>query len=332
MRVQPVVLVVDDERNFCRILEAKLRRSGWEVETAGTAAEASAALLRRTFQAIVLDVRLPDADGLKLLADIRGLAGGAPVVLMTAYEEEGLRARGIEAGAAEVLYKPFDLDYLVGLLDRLVRRSATPPAGSPLASVIERGQAVVLAIDSNAGPVEYPGRVSDRAEDTFAVAARIDPLPGVGSTVEVRAPGEDGLYTFRARVLGAGPLGGTLSLAKPDVISRVQRRAAPRRPLPVPVSVEVLAADGSAAPLRVVSAQGRDLSLAGMGLDSPEALAPGQPVRLHWQSAAGEIVVAPGSVVRCQQAGDEQFHLGVRFGALTEGLRGRIASALQRQP
>src|SRR2546423_13067216 len=112
MRSHEAILGVDDEPNFCRILEAKLRRSSFSVSVATTLAAGLRCLLEQCFALILLDVRLPDADGIEALPQLEAIARQTPVVVMTAYEEEGLRRLAIDAGAAEVIYKPFDLDHL----------------------------------------------------------------------------------------------------------------------------------------------------------------------------------------------------------------------------
>ena len=112
----PAILVIDDEPNFCRIIEAKLRRSGFQVTIAPDAASGENKLSSSRYSALLLDLRLPDANGVDLLPRLRQLAPNTPIILMTAYEEERLRDRALANGAVEVLYKPFDLDHLVELI------------------------------------------------------------------------------------------------------------------------------------------------------------------------------------------------------------------------
>jgi DNA-binding NtrC family response regulator len=108
----PAVLVVDDDQNLRRILEAKLERSPFDVSTVADLASAVAALEHRKFAVVVLDERLPDGSSLALLPTLRGLAPSSTFVLITAYEENAIRHLAESAGAKETLFKPFDLDAL----------------------------------------------------------------------------------------------------------------------------------------------------------------------------------------------------------------------------
>src|SRR5579872_6865931 len=104
MTLEQAILVIDDERNFSRVMEAKLRRSHYDVAVAFDAASGLDRLLHRRFDLILLDVRLPDADGIALVAAARAVVPGVPVLVMTAYEDESLRARALISGATDVLY------------------------------------------------------------------------------------------------------------------------------------------------------------------------------------------------------------------------------------
>lgn len=117
----PAVLVVDDDNNLRRILEAKLQRGPFKVSTVSDLASAISALEDRTFAVVVLDDRLPDGSGLDVLPKLRGIAPSSAFVLITAYEENAMRQRAADAGAKEVLFKPFDLDMLEAVV-----RSYTP--------------------------------------------------------------------------------------------------------------------------------------------------------------------------------------------------------------
>src|SRR5689334_12404100 len=120
MTLPQSVLVLDDEPNFCRILEAKLTKASFDVVTASDGPTAFRHLLARRFDLILLDLRLADANGLDLLPRIRAIAPATPVLVMTAYEVEGLRDRVLRMGAVDVLYKPFDLNVLAATVQRVI--------------------------------------------------------------------------------------------------------------------------------------------------------------------------------------------------------------------
>ncbi|GGK68950.1 DNA-binding response regulator [Sphaerisporangium melleum] len=117
------VLVVDDEPDLAEVLSAVLRYEGWEVRTAadGTAAVATA----REFQpdAVVLDVMLPDFDGLKVLRRLRAESPHVCVLFLTARDAVEDRIAGITAGGDDYVTKPFSLEEVLARLRGLLRRA-----------------------------------------------------------------------------------------------------------------------------------------------------------------------------------------------------------------
>jgi len=112
------VLIVDDEADIRDSLEAILREEDYTVTTVGTATEALALLRDADFQAVLLDIWLPDGDGLNVLAEIRGSAGsgstprpGAPeVVMISGHGTIEAAVRATKLGAYDFLEKPLSLD------------------------------------------------------------------------------------------------------------------------------------------------------------------------------------------------------------------------------
>jgi CheY-like chemotaxis protein len=118
------LLLVDDEDDIRRIAALTLERlGGWEVEPAGSAADALAAAERGGFDAVLLDVMMPDVDGPALLERLRPVLGAdVPVVFLTAKVQAAdvERLRGL--GAAGVIAKPFDPMGLSGELAAILGR------------------------------------------------------------------------------------------------------------------------------------------------------------------------------------------------------------------
>ena len=123
------VLVVDDDPRLCALLERYLTRQGYAVTTAPDALAARARLRGMHFDLIVLDVMLPDTDGVALTAELRR-SSDVPVLLLTALGEAGDRIKGLEAGADDYLTKPFEPRELVLRVEGILRRArlAAPPA------------------------------------------------------------------------------------------------------------------------------------------------------------------------------------------------------------
>src|SRR5689334_5285793 len=120
----PSVLVVDDDQNLRRILEAKLQRIPLNVTGACDLASAASALQHDEFAVVVIDERLPDGSSLAELPALRTIAPNSAFVLITAYEESAIRQLAENAGAESVLFKPFDLDALESLVRGIVRDHA----------------------------------------------------------------------------------------------------------------------------------------------------------------------------------------------------------------
>ena len=117
------ILVVEDEKNLAAGLKLNFELEGYEVEVAPTAREAAAKLLRvGSFDAILLDVMLPDATGFDLLAKVRGAGDFTPVLMLTARDATGDRVRGLELGADDYLTKPFELEELLARVRSMLRR------------------------------------------------------------------------------------------------------------------------------------------------------------------------------------------------------------------
>ena len=117
------ILVVDDERAVREALERALRLEGYEVETACDGQEALLALARRSADAVVLDVLMPEMDGLETCRALRRMGNTTPVLMLTARYEVDDRVAGLDAGADDYLVKPFALEELLARLRALLRRT-----------------------------------------------------------------------------------------------------------------------------------------------------------------------------------------------------------------
>lgn len=116
------VLLVEDDDLIGGGIVAGLRRHGIDVTHAGTAQEAERLHLGESFQALVLDLGLPDRDGMELLSSMRATEPGLPVLILTARDAIEHKLKGLHAGADDYMIKPFDLRELAARLHALVRR------------------------------------------------------------------------------------------------------------------------------------------------------------------------------------------------------------------
>jgi len=117
------VLVVDDDEAVRSALTHALRRDGYEVSTAVDGTTALAALLRNRYEAVVLDVLIPEPSGLEVCRAIRARGDDTPILMLTARDLVSDRVGGLDAGADDYLAKPFALEELRARLRALLRRS-----------------------------------------------------------------------------------------------------------------------------------------------------------------------------------------------------------------
>lgn len=125
------VLVVDDDRPLARALAINLKARGFDVEVAVTGAEALAMAAARPPDVVVLDLGLPDLDGLEVLAGLRGWTS-VPVLVLSARDEQAEKVAALDAGADDYVTKPFGMDELLARLRAAVRRSAPSTAEVPV--------------------------------------------------------------------------------------------------------------------------------------------------------------------------------------------------------
>ncbi|MFS0898286.1 response regulator transcription factor [Mycolicibacterium litorale] len=118
------VLLVDDEHALTNLVRMALQYEGWEIDVAHDAAEAVAKYRANTPDVLVLDIMLPDTDGLGLLARIRDSGTYTPTLFLTARDSVADRVTGLTAGGDDYMTKPFSLEELVARLRGLLRRTA----------------------------------------------------------------------------------------------------------------------------------------------------------------------------------------------------------------
>jgi two-component system OmpR family response regulator len=121
-------LVVDDEESLADLVAMALRYEGWQVKTAHSVAEALTAHDGFSPDLAVLDIMLPDGDGLELLKKLRGKDPTLPVLFLTAKDAVEDRIQGLTRGGDDYVTKPFSLEELVARIRSVLRRSGRGPA------------------------------------------------------------------------------------------------------------------------------------------------------------------------------------------------------------
>jgi DNA-binding NtrC family response regulator len=161
---RPLLLVVDDEQPVLRVVERLAVKVGFDVVTCGSGADAMRTLLRKPADLAMVDLRMPDVNGLELLRQIRASVPGCEVILMTGFAAVDSAVEAIKLGAREYLTKPFDFDRLRQVLTAIRQE-------------LER-RAQVLALESQvAKQIEFCGMLgrSPAMQEVFSLIQRLAP-------------------------------------------------------------------------------------------------------------------------------------------------------------
>ena len=191
------VLVVDDSLTVRMNLMEMLAAAGLPAVGCATLAEARAALAGETFSLVILDVLLPDGDGVELLDEIREMpaAAGTAVMMLTTEVEIGDRVRGLMTGADEYVGKPYDPGYVVARARELVRRgerAGEPPGTSVL--VIDDSITFREELKAALQQASYRVLVAGSGEEGLRLAAHLRPSAII---VDGQLPGMDGATVIR---------------------------------------------------------------------------------------------------------------------------------------
>ncbi|GAB3208545.1 response regulator [Marinactinospora thermotolerans] len=116
------VLVVDDDAQIVRAMRINLRARGYEVDTAADGAGALEAAARRAPDIVLLDLGLPDMEGIEVIEGLRGWSA-VPIIVLSARHSAGEKVRALDAGADDYVTKPFGMDELLARLRAAARRA-----------------------------------------------------------------------------------------------------------------------------------------------------------------------------------------------------------------
>lgn len=145
------ILLVEDDPALAYEIVRGLTREAWAVDQVGSLAVAFEAIIQGQYRVVLLDRRLPDGDGLSLVAAVKSRTNPPPIIFLTARDEVSDRIEGLDAGADDYLVKPFAMAELLARLRVACRRSSL---GVP-APVIEVGR---LSFDPSTRSAEVEGK------------------------------------------------------------------------------------------------------------------------------------------------------------------------------
>lgn len=157
------VLVVDDEPMLTDLLSMALRMEGWEVRTAASGFQALTVAREFAPDAMVLDIMMPDLDGMQVLRRLRHSGNDVPVLFLSAKDAVGDRVAGLTAGGDDYVTKPFSLEEVVARLRALMRRAGTAqtPGGDPVLRVGD------LTLNEDSHEVERGGELIELTATEF---------------------------------------------------------------------------------------------------------------------------------------------------------------------
>jgi DNA-binding response OmpR family regulator len=169
------ILVVDDDKNICRLVESALSQNGFEVTSAYSGEDALSNLKNKTYDAVILDILLPGMDGLETLRQIRATPSCQyiPVLMLTSKNSEFDSVIGLELGADDYIGKPIRFYELVARVKTVLRRSEKTLHSTP--SKIELGS---LQIDTDARYVYYQGSLLSLSFKEFELLTLLAKKPG----------------------------------------------------------------------------------------------------------------------------------------------------------
>ena len=170
----PRLLLIDDDARLTAMLGDYLRAAGLNVQAAATLAAGRDRIATQAFDALVLDLMLPDGDGLDLCRELRTdpRTRTLPLLMLTARGEPMDRIVGLELGADDYLGKPFEPRELLARVKALLRRTSAPPGGD---AVLRFGR---LEVDLGARVARLDGRHCDLTSHQFDLLVVLAQSPG----------------------------------------------------------------------------------------------------------------------------------------------------------
>lgn len=183
------LLVVEDESHLAHAVVSHLQSRAHAVDHVGTLEDAQAAVQSTNYDLVLLDLRLPDGDGLTLVRELRDRGSTTPVLIVTARDRIMERIEGLKAGADDYLVKPYDLEEMAARVDAILRR-----ADGGRSTELRFG---AMRIRPDAREVAVEDRTISLTPREWAILERLTRRPGV---IVTKAELEDAVYGFGEEV------------------------------------------------------------------------------------------------------------------------------------
>lgn len=178
------LLLIEDNMRLAKFVQKGIAQRGLESDAAHTAKDGLAAFRELEYDLVILDLGLPDKDGLELLKEIRGVNKNVPIIILTARDALESRLEGLNGGADDYVLKPFDIDELAARVRVLLRRP-----GLSLGNVLEAGN---LSLNTLSRKVVIGGealQLTAREVDLLEQLLRSSGQPVAKETIEARLYG-----------------------------------------------------------------------------------------------------------------------------------------------
>lgn len=194
--MKPCVLIVDDSLTVRMDLKEAMEAAGFDTITSATIAAARRVCQTQTFDLAILDVLLPDGDGLALLQEIKAApdTAGRPVLLLSTEDEVRDRVRGLRTGADDYVGKPYDVAQVVARARELVQRRHNRSRERPLILLVEDSPTFAAELRDALEAAGYDATVATSGEEGLQLAANLRPD---ALLVDQMLPGLDGLDVIR---------------------------------------------------------------------------------------------------------------------------------------
>ena len=162
----PSILIIDDDAQLLESYRRLLERHGYMIHQAESGGTGLRLLERFSPQAALLDVRLPDTNGIDLFRDIRDRAPNLPVIILTAYASAEIAIAAVKSGAFDFLFKPADVEELLLIIDAAIRSQSNIPA-MPITGSSDtqpHGPAKTISLTGERQSLHFPDKQSAAAQ------------------------------------------------------------------------------------------------------------------------------------------------------------------------
>ncbi len=154
------ILLVEDDEKIAEFVKKGLKSSGFAVDTAATGTQGFSLAFDEPYDTLIVDIMLPEMDGISLIQKIRKHGNNTPVIVLSARDRVDDRVKGLEAGADDYLTKPFAFSELLARVQALIRRSSniTDPVNLSYADLtmdIVKRQVIRNGVPIDLQPLEF---------------------------------------------------------------------------------------------------------------------------------------------------------------------------------